>query len=95
MKSKHKTGKITLILIEETSSGPYWEVRVEGDKNFSLVSDELVINWGPERPSIRFTSSGMDTMCPICGGEIRFGFQDKVPNWWCTECGHHKTSRLN
>jgi len=90
MKSKHKTGKIMLILIEETSSGPYLEVRVEGDKNFSLVSDYLILNLGHQRPAIKFTKAGMSTICSKCGGEVRYGVQGKGSHWWCKECGTSK-----
>lgn len=85
-----RVDKLTLTLIEETPTGPYWDMRVEGDKEFSLVSDELVINLGHKRPAIKFTSEGMSTVCSKCGGEVRYGFQDKVTNWWCAECGYHK-----
>lgn len=89
---EHKTraDKITLTLLEETPSGPYWDLRVEGGKDFSLVGDEVIINLGHKRPAIRFTKDGMSTICSKCGGEVRYGFQGKIPNWWCTECGHHK-----
>jgi len=61
----------------------YWDIRVEGDKNFSLFSDELVINLGHKRPAIRFTKDGMSTICSKCDGEVRYGVQGKIPNWWC------------
>ena len=85
-----RADRITLTLLEETPSGPYWTVKVEGDKNFSLFSDELVLNLGPKRPAIKFTHKGMGTICSKCGGEVRYGLQGNVPNWWCTECGYNK-----
>ena len=85
--------RITLTLLEKTPSGPFWNVKVEGVKTFSLSSDELVINFGPKRPAIKFTNSGMTTICSLCSGEVRYGVQGKVPNWWCTECGHQSISR--
>ena len=83
--------KITLTLIEKTPSGSDWNVKVEGGKNFSLFSDELVINLGAQRPAIKFTKEGMTTQCPKCGGDVRYGLKGKVP-WWCTKCGHKRTS---
>ena len=85
-----RADKITLTLLEKTPSGPYWNVRVEGGKDLSLFSDELVINLGHKRPAIRFTKDGMNTICSKCGGEVRYGVQCDLPNWWCMECGHHK-----
>lgn len=85
-----RVDKMTLNLIEEIPSGPYWDIKVEGDENFSLFSDSLIINLGPKRPAIKFTKANMTTQCPKCSGEVRYGVQGKVPNWWCIECGHHK-----
>jgi len=85
-----RADRITLTLLEKTPVGPYWDIKVDGDRDFSLFSDELVLNFGLKRPAIKFTSDGMTTICPKCGGEVSYGFQEKVPNWWCEECGHHK-----
>lgn len=82
--------RITLTLLEKTPSGPYWDIRVEGDKDFSLFSEELVLNMGHKRPAIKFTSAGMTTICPKCGGEVCYGVQRNFPSWWCEECGHRR-----
>ena len=89
-----RADRITLTLLEETPSGPYWDIRVEGTKNFSLFSDSLVLNLGPKRPAIMFTRGGMVPICSKCGGEIRYGIQGNVPTWWCDECGHHKIASV-
>jgi len=90
-----KADRITLTLLEKTPSGPYWDVRVEGDKEFSLFSNELILNFGPKRPAIRFTNEGMTTLCPECSGEVCYGVQCNVPNWWCERCAHHKISNIS
>ena len=79
-------------MFEKTSAGPQWDVKVEGDKDLFLTNDELIIIFGHKRPAIRFTHKGMSTICPKCGGEVRYGIKDKVPSWWCDECGHQRIS---
>jgi len=90
VREETRASRITLTLLEETPSGPYWDVKVEGDKNFSLFSDELVLNMGHKRPAVKFTSEGMTTICPMCGCEVCYGVQENFPSWWCEECGHRR-----